>query len=251
MVAAIVGVGSAVAGLASSAVNSSAASKASKNQTNAINNETALGQEGLDWNKANYNEWNSEFQPVLGDIKAAAYANMQPDYAKVGSDVNSAFDAQEQSADRNMNRMGIKPTDGASTASATAYGLGRAAALVSGDQTERHTVANQKLSNLEGVYNLGTPMLTGSMSGVNQSTGQAIGAQGQAAGMYGNQATTYGQAAGAGISSAINSGVNFANNYGGSPSFAMPTVAPSTWGIPTTPTVPNLGSSYQPPSVSI
>lgn len=247
MVAAIVGIAGMAGGIYNGVENRNAADKAGKQAQGNIDAATQLGQEQLDWNKANYNEWNSEFQPVLSDIKAAAYANNQPDYATVGSDVNSAFDAQQGAADRNMNRMGIKPTDGAYSASQTAYGLGRAAALVSGDQNERNRVKNQKLSNLEGVYGLGTPMLTGSMSGVNQAGGQAQGAYGMGANFYGQQAATYGQAAGAGIGSAINAGVNVANNYSGNstPNFAMPTT--STWGIPAM-SVPNI--PYTPPPVT-
>jgi hypothetical protein len=75
--------------------------------------QTKLGQDQLQWSKDRYNEWDSQFQPILSDIKAEAYKNMQPDYASVGADVNNAFNAQQGAAQRNMERYGVKPTDGA------------------------------------------------------------------------------------------------------------------------------------------
>lgn len=252
MVAAIAGVAVGVGGIVNGISSSNAAGKAAKNQQQAIDAQTALGQSQLDWNKDRYNEWDSEFQPIMQDMMATATRNNQPDYAKVGSDVNSAFDAQEQSADRNMNRMGIKPTDGAYGASQTAYGLGRAAALVSGNQTERHTVANQQLSNLEGVYNAGTPMLTGSMSGVNTAGGQASSAYGNAASTYGQQAGQYGMAGAASISGGLGALGTVASNMGGN---GTPYVAPYTPGSIAPPTatwgISNPGASYTPPPITI
>jgi hypothetical protein len=254
MVAAVVGVVGAGVSLYNGMQSADAADKAGKRQQSAIDAQTKLGQDQLQWSKDRYNEWDSQFQPILSDIKAEAYKNMQPDYATVGADVNNAYNAQQGAAQRNMERYGVKPTDGATTAMNTSFGLGRAAALVSGDQNERHRVQNQKLSNLEGVYGLGTPMLTGSMGAVGQSGQQLSGAYGNAANMYGNQAATYGAAAGAGVSGALGTLGNLAGNMGGGgSSWGSPSITPDA--VPTYSTpgfdVNNLTGGYRPPPVTI
>ncbi|HZZ14316.1 MAG TPA: hypothetical protein VFE79_26800 [Paraburkholderia sp.] len=248
MVAAVAGAVGAGVSLYNGIENRNAANKAGQNQQNAIDSQTQLGQDQLSWAKDRYNEWDNEFQPIMDDIKSQAQKNLQPDYASINSDVNNSFNAQQGAAQRNMERYGVKPTDGATTAMNTSFGLGRAASLVAGDQQERARVKNQSLSNLESVYSLGTPMLSSSTGLVSGASSQLSNAYGNAANVYGQQAGTYGAAAGAGVGAALNFGVGAAQAFGGGSSPYISNPAPATWGVPSV-NVSNIG--YTPPPVTM
>lgn len=212
MVAAIIGAAGVAVSAAGAMSQASAAKKAGKAAQENGDAQTQLGRDNLDWQKDRYNEWDKTFQPILGDIKDEAYRNMQPDYASVNSDVDSAFGSAQGSQLRGMERMGIKPTDGATTAMNTGYGLGKAEALVGGDQNERHRVANQRLSNLESVYHLGDAQLGVSSAGVNNAVNGLSSAYGQQQGFNQGNANASGAAAGSLLSNGLQWGMNAAGN---------------------------------------
>ena len=207
-----------IAGLAISAYGAmsqgEAADKAGKAAQANGDAQTELGRDNLNWQKDRYNEWDKTFQPILGDIKDEAYKNMQPDYASVNADVNSSFDSAQGQQQRGMERMGIKPTDGATTEMNTGYGLGKAEALVGGDQNERHRVANQRLSNLESVYHLGDAQLGASSTGINNGVNGLMDAYGNQQKYNQSNANNSSNASGALLSQGLQWGMNAAGSGG-------------------------------------
>jgi len=238
MVAAIIGAAGVAANLYGSMQQSDSADQAQQNAQQASQQQAAIAQQGIDFQKQNYNNWHDTFMPMLGSIKDAALASQQPNYQGVAGDVGHAFDASYQTNLRQMQRYGMRPTDGAATAMNTEYGLGRAAALVGGFQNERHRVLDQRLQNMESVYHLGDPMLTGSMNGMSSAIGNASNVYGQQANQQYGLASTYGQASGAMLGSAINGGMGVYNTYRGNnggltvnydPGTVQP--PPSSWNV--------------------
>lgn len=244
MVAAVVGTVGAVGSFIGAQDQADAADAASRRAEQLGQQQLALGQQSMDWNKQNYNNWSSAFMPMLSQIKAQALTNMQPNYQGVIGDVGANFDAQQGANTRNMQRYGINPTDGAMSAANTAYGLGRATAQVGGMQAERNRVGQQRLANMEGVWNLGTPMMNAAQSGVNSATAGMMGALGGQQGMANQNAMLSGQAAGSLYGSAFNSLATGIGSLGGGNPFGdghvfgspipvtrAPIPAPDTFGI--------------------
>ena len=178
MVGAIVGLAGAAMSAYGASEQADAADAASARAAALGQQQLNIGQQALDWNKQNYNNWSSAFMPMLSQIKAQALANQQPNYQGIIGDIGSSFGAQQDANTRNMERYGINPTDGAMSAANTAYGLGRATAQVGAMQAERYRVGQQRLSNMESVWGLGVPMMNAAQSGVNSSTAGMMGALG-------------------------------------------------------------------------
>lgn len=215
MVAAVVAIGGTLVSAYGANEQRKDANKAQKQGDQLGQDQLNLGRDTLDWNKDRYNEWSSSFMPVLDDIKNQAYKSLNPDYGTVASDINSAFDTSQGVQARNMERMGVKPTDGAMAQQQIDYGLGRATAEVAGRQQERNRVRTQSLQNLEGVFQLGNPMLTGSMQGVNGSSNTLSGAYGNQQGNQYGMSNIYGQGAGALTNQAIGYGMRAINGMTG------------------------------------
>lgn len=175
----------------------SAANKATKAQKDAAGNQLAFQREQFDWNKDRYNEWHGMFMPVLEDIKNEAYADKGPDYTGIAGDVGTAFDASQQINQRQMERYGVTPTDGAMQAANTAYGVGRASAHVDARNRARMAHTDQRWNRLNALWGQGQGMMSSAAGGTNNA-GNAVGdAYGAQAAQAGARAAQHGQAAGA------------------------------------------------------
>lgn len=209
------------AAIGSVAVGAYSAYSASQNQSDALNaqqqaanQQAQVAEDQLNFGKQQYGDWKSMFYPVAGELKSLAEREMHPDYAAITADVGNAFDTSQGINMRNMQRMGVKPTDGAVTASNTAYGLGRATALAGGMNTARQQAQQQQFGNLATVYGLGSGMMNAGNMTANQGFGNLQGAYNNQANMFGRNAAMYGQAASAGAGM-LGYGLNqFANNGG-------------------------------------
>lgn len=198
MVAAVVGVATVAAGAYSANKQSKAAKGAANSARDATDAQVELGREQLDFSRQQYADWQERFNPILDDLTGMAYEDVRPDYGAIAADVGAAFGTSQAMNRRQQERYGIKPTDGAADASERQYGLGRALALVGGNQSARAQAKDAKFQRLAGVYGLGNGMMSGAMSGMNAGYGTTAAALGSQANMFGQQANQYSQAAAAG-----------------------------------------------------
>lgn len=209
----------AVAGVVVSAYaasqQSKAANKSLKQQQSAQDQQMQFARENLDFQRGRYTEWKDTFMPVFNDLRDETYAARNPDYASISADVNAAYDTSRDINLRNLERYGIKPTDGAVWAADTAYGLGRASETVRRRQQERWGVTAQRLAGLQQLYQMGEGWRSDAAAGMSNAYGSAGNAQGQAADRYGQQADSYGRAAGASASQAWQGAAGLAASYYG------------------------------------
>ena len=79
------------------------------------NMEKAVGsqEEGLHFSQGRYDDVNNKWQDVYGGMMDHIDDGITPDYAAIGGDVNASFDTAQGMERRQMQRYGIKPTDGA------------------------------------------------------------------------------------------------------------------------------------------
>lgn len=192
----------AVAGVAGAAMSARGASRAANSQQSATNQQIALGREQLAFGREQYQDWRDMFMPVLGDLRNMAYEEQRPDYAGIAADVGQAFDSSQAMNRRQMERFGVSPTDGASQASETQYGLGRALAHVGAANSARMAAKDQQFNRLAQIGNLSAgqqAMATNTMQG---GFGALQGAFGNQANLFGAQANNYMQAAAAGANMA-------------------------------------------------
>lgn len=181
---------------------SRAASRASRQQQQAVDQQAAVAREQLQFGREQYQDWRSMFMPVLQDLRTMASEEQRPDYAGISADVGMAFDASQGTNRRQMERFGIAPTDGASQASETQYGLGRALAKVGAFQQARQGARDTQFNRMAALGNLSAgqqAMATNTMQG---GFGALQGAFGNQANLYGNQENQYMQAAAAGANMA-------------------------------------------------
>lgn len=189
-----------------------------------------LGREQLAEGNRRYGQWESMFMPGFEALRDQAFAEQRPDYEAIDADVGMAFDTSQAMNRRQMERYGVRPTDGAAAASEREYGLGRALGIVGGRQQARRGAADDRWNRLAGFANSGNMLYGGSNSMINAAYGGINAALGggaaSAAGQYANQANAAGgwmrDAAGwAGY------GVDqWANRGGGGLSAMMPRPAP-------------------------
>lgn len=148
-----------------------------------------LGREQLAEGNRRYGQWESLFMPGFEALRDQAMAQQRPDYEAIDADVGMAFDTSQAMNRRQMDRYGVRPTDGAAAASEREYGLGRALGVVGGRQNARRAAAQDQWSRLAGFANSGNMLYGGSNSmiqaaygGINSALGGAAGsAMGQAA----------------------------------------------------------------------
>jgi hypothetical protein len=193
-----VAVGTLAVGAYSAYSANSNASKARKQQGQAMDQQAQAAQDQLNFDKERYANWEARFNPIMDDLTTEAYADNRPDYMGIAADNNIAFDTSQAMNRRQQNRYGISPTDGATQASETQYGIGRALSLVGANTSAREAAKGQKFSKLSAIYGLGSGQGAQAMAGVNGAYGAVGAAAGNAANMYAGQAAGYSQAAAAG-----------------------------------------------------
>jgi hypothetical protein len=184
--------------LVSAYMASKSADKSSKAQQKASDQQAKVAEDQLDFNKSQYSDWKSAFYPAINKLGAEAQKDVRPDYGQVAADVGNAFDTSQGVNNRNMERFGVKPTDGAFQSSQTQYGLGRALATVGADQAARANADNQHYARLAGFAGMGMNQQGSLLNGINNSSSNLMGAYGNQANMFGQRAQMYGQSAAAG-----------------------------------------------------
>lgn len=172
--------------------------KAAKQQQGAIDSQTQVAKDQLDFSKSQYSDWKNAFYPAINQLGAESQKEILPDYSGIAANVGNAFDTSQGINDRNMERFGVKPTDGSFQSSQTQYGLGRALATVGADQAARTEANNQRYARMAGFAGMGMGQQGALLNAVNSGTGNLMSAFGNAANMYGGRAQQYGQSAMAG-----------------------------------------------------
>jgi hypothetical protein len=192
----------AVAGVAGAAMGARGARSAANSQQRTVDQQAALGREQLNFGREQYQDWRQMFMPVLGDLRDMAYEEQRPDYAGIAADVGQAFDASQGMNRRQMERFGVQPTDGATNASETQYGIGRALAQVGASNTARMGARDQQFNRLAQIGNLSAGQQAQATNTMQGGFGAMQGALGNQANLFGAQANNYMQAAAAGANMA-------------------------------------------------
>lgn len=154
-----------------------------------------LDQQRLDFSRQQYEDWQGRFNPVWDQMSGMAMQEQAPDYAAITADVGGAFDTSREIQARNMQRMGVKPTDGATAAADTAYGLGRASSLVDARNRGRMNARAQHFDRIAQLANIANGGQANASSLVNAAYAGASGGAGQRAGQQYGQAQYYGNMA--------------------------------------------------------
>jgi len=158
--------------------------------------------------------YNDFYAPLQEQFVTAAQEGIKPNYEEVARNAaiqtNRAFDTAEGTAQRNLERRGVRPGSGAEAGGLGDTSLARAAtqAYVGNQarEAERARVEGENFNRMATALNRQptsyTPSTSVSASGISPSA--AIQGYNSAANIYGNQATMYGNAAAGGAQSAIN-----------------------------------------------
>lgn len=224
------------AGLASSAMASNSQDKAAKQQQHAMDQQSQTAANQLDFNKTQYADWQQNFDPSIKNLGALVNKEVRPDYSQIAADVGNSYDTSQGINSRNMERMGVKPTDGAFQDSQTQYGLGRALATVGADQSARQWADQQHYSRLAGFAGMGMGQQAGLTAAMGNSAGNLQNAYGNQANLYGQRAAQYNQSAAAGAGM-LGRGLNgftdyFSNNGGGGSGLTVDTSGLGTVNLP-------------------
>lgn len=215
----------AIAAVAVAAGSAYAANEASGNARDARRsgdaqaaNQAQNERDRLDFSRQQYNDWQERFDPVWSQMSALAMQEEKPDYAAISADVGGAFDTSRGIQARNMQRMGVRPTDGAMQAQDTAYGLGRASSLVDARNRGRMSAREQHFNRISQLANIANGGQANASSLVNAAYAGAAGGAGQRAGQMYGQSQYYGNQAAQGYQDAaagFGYGIQQWGGYGG------------------------------------
>jgi hypothetical protein len=240
--AVVVAAGTAYAANRSSASARNAQRSADRNAAT----QADIDRQRLDFSRQQYDDWQGRFNPVWDRMSALAMEEEKPDYAAITADVAGAYDSARGVNARNMQRMGVKPTDGAAAAAETAYGLGRASSLVDARNRGRMSAREQYFNRISQLANIANGGQANATNLVNSAYAGASGGAGQRAGQQYGQAQFYQNQANqqwADAASSLGYGVG---SYGGKASggggggYSMPGYGPS-YGYPGNPGSGNWG----------
>lgn len=170
---------------------SAAARDARDSQGRAMDQQTAMDRERLDFSREQYNDWRTRWDPIMDDLTGLAYEQREPDYTAIQADVNAAFDTSQAANRRQMQRFGLQPSDGQVHDSEMRYGLGRAMASVNARNQARTSMADQQFQRLSALYSIGQGQGAAAANMINAAYAGASGTFGQHAGMYGNQSINH------------------------------------------------------------
>lgn len=154
-------------GLVSSYLGNKSAKKSEKRAYDAKKDEIALQREGLDFSKDQYGDWKEKYDPVFDDMMSEIDSGITPDYAAIAGDVNSSFESAQGQERRQMQRYGIKPTDGAAKQSERTYGIEKSTAHSGIRNQARQASAGIKFNRLASVH--------GSLTGSGVALGNQVG----------------------------------------------------------------------------
>lgn len=147
------------------------AKKKAEKQQNAANamseEEIAMQREGLDFSKQQYSDWQEKFDPAYDRMMSEIDQGITPDYAAIAGDVNSSFDTAQGMERRQMQRYGIKPTDGAARHSEREYGIKRS--------TAHSGIRNQARQQSKGILFDRLKGVTNSLQGVQTGLSGQVG----------------------------------------------------------------------------
>lgn len=177
---------------------SNASSKASKAQKSALDQESQVAEDQLDFGKQQYNDWKNLYYPLGQQLVAESQQTITPDYAGIHGDVQNAFQSEQQQNQRQMQRYGVNPADGNMQQANREYGMGAATAEVGARQQARAQAKDQQFNRMAQVYGLGSGQQQAANSTVNAGYSNSESAYGNAAAMYGQNAHSYNQSAAAG-----------------------------------------------------
>lgn len=175
--------------------SASSARNAQRSADRQAADQAAIDQERLDFSRQQYDDWQGRFNPVWNQLSTMAMTEQRPDYGAISADVGGAFDMSRDIQMRNMQRVGIKPTDGAQQAQDTAYGLGRASSLVGERNRARMGAREQHFNRIAQLANIANGGQANASNLVNAAYAGASGGAGQRAGNYFGQAQYYGNMA--------------------------------------------------------
>lgn len=199
---------SAVVGGIASANASSNALSGRQMQAQAMEDQTQLGREQLDWNKEQYGKWEDRFDPIFGDMMDALDKDLEPNYGQIAGDVSSAFQSQRGQERRNLMRYGVRPQDGSFAGADRQYGIREAAAHVGARSQARESKRGLEYNRLASVAGMGYGIQPSIIGGVNNAAGN-LGRS------YGNQATQYGNIASMWENTAASNAYGAASAIGG------------------------------------
>lgn len=200
------------AGTAYAANRASSSASASRRDANRnAQTQADIDRERLDFSRDQYDDWQERFNPVWDQLSSMAMEEQRPDYGAISADVGGAFDTSREINTRNMQRFGIKPTDGATAAADTAYGIGRATSLVDTRNRARGAARDQHFDRVAQLANIANGGQANATNFLNAAYSGASGGAGQRAGMANQNAMYYQQQANQGwadTAGAIGYGVN-------------------------------------------
>jgi hypothetical protein len=161
----------AVAGMAVGAVSKyigdKKAKRAEKRGMDTQKENIALQREGLDFSKEQYGDWQEKYDPVFDDMMSEIDSGITPDYSAIAGDVNSSFESAQDQERRQMQRYGVKPTDGAARQSEREYGIAKSTAHSGIRNKARQDSAGIKFNRLAGI--------AGGLQGVGVNLGGQVG----------------------------------------------------------------------------
>lgn len=223
---ALIGAGASLLGAASARStarsNQRAQMQMHQDQMDLSRQQLGFARNHYDWARGEYDDLRGRFDPVLGEMEAQAMRQAQPDYSQISADAALAFDNQQQSSNRQMQRYGISPGEGMWGANTRSNALGRARAEVLGHQSARRQAGNDRYQRLSNLYGVGQSMMNSAgaqmrsgLSGMNSATNTGVNSAGSAARTYGANAQAAGQQAGSLFGSAFNHIGSFVDQYMG------------------------------------
>ena len=160
-------VASTVVGIGSKIIGDRKAKRAEKRALASDKENIALQREGLDFSKEQYGDWKEKYDPVFDEMMAEIDSGITPDYAAIAGDVNSSFESAQDQERRQMQRYGVKPTDGAARQSEREYGIAKSTAHSGIRNQARQASAGIKYNRLSNIH--------GALQGVGPALGNAVG----------------------------------------------------------------------------
>ena len=167
-----------------------------------------------------FNEWGTQFHPVLQNI--LSQANKSPEWMvdRAATDTNMSFDTARREADRNLSDLGVNPNSGRYAGQQNRWAMARAAA-VAGAKTRAHESADATLFNrLMSAYGLGENLrnsATGLMGAGVQGLGNMAGGYAGLAGAWGGLAGEAGRYGNNLNNRNQGTGSSYTFNYGSQP----------------------------------
>lgn len=158
--------------------------KKGKLEDQALQQQMDLARRQGEISEEQYQFWLTHYKPLAEQAISEAQRDVVPDYAAITADNAGAYNSQRGSMTRQAQRYGMSPVDGAFGAALERSGADEAKSLVFNRNRAREGAKGQKLTNLMGVYGMGS-----GMPGLAATTAANAGSG------FGNAANAYGAGA--------------------------------------------------------